>query len=127
MSRQVYIEKEIQQPIRVDERLFPIQRQPPIYIDRIIEMDWYSYDQLRETPLKDYHFFKDFLPDTLCDGNGAPHCLLVLREYGDEGLVIHSGGNGYARYVARLPDARQLVTEHELQLEEICPSQTPTM
>ncbi len=92
-------------------------------------MDWYSYDQLRETPLKDYHFFKDYLPETLCDSNGSSHCLLVLWEHADEGLFIHSGelGHDYARYVARLPDVRQLVMEHELQLEEICLGQTPTM
>lgn len=62
-------------------------------------MDWYSYDQLCETPLKDYHFFKDYLPETLCDSNGSSHCLLVLWEHADEGLFIHSRGQAMATLV----------------------------
>lgn len=42
------------------------------------------------------------------DGNGVYHCLLVTGEGRADGLLVESGGSGYARYASYVPEATAL-------------------
>ena len=42
------------------------------------------------------------------DGKGVYHCLLVTGEGRKDGLLVESGGSGYARYASYVPEATAL-------------------
>lgn len=42
------------------------------------------------------------------DGEGVYHCLLVTGEGRQDGLLVESGGSGYARYASYVPEAAAL-------------------
>ena len=42
------------------------------------------------------------------DGKGVYHCLLVTGEGRQDGLLVESGGSGYARYASYVPEATAL-------------------
>ena len=47
------------------------------------------------------------------DNDGVNHCLLVLCEERDDGIIVESEGSSYARYSAYLPCARKLVQQEQ--------------
>ena len=57
------------------------------------------------------------------DKNGVSHCLLVLGEGQDDGILVESEGSFYARYSAFVPNARQLWNQglqYEPALQSFC-------
>lgn len=55
--------------------------------------------------------------------NGVDHCILVLGENQDDGILIQSEGYDYARYTAFIPKARCAVMDHIRQLADYCVSE----
>lgn len=66
---------------------------------------WFS-----ERLLDDYDFIADYAKETYDDGE-RKHCLLVLGEGEDDGILVCSEGSFYARYSAYLPKARQILRD----------------
>ena len=64
---------------------------------------WFS-----ERLLDDYDFIADYAREAYDDGE-RKHCLLVLSEGEDDGILVCSEGTFYARYSAYLPKARQIL------------------
>ena len=64
---------------------------------------WFS-----ERLLDDYDFIADYAREAYDDGE-RKHCLLVLSEGEDDGILVCSEGIFYARYSAYLPKARQIL------------------
>ncbi len=56
--------------------------------------------------LKDADFIAAHKSSMYSDENGARHCLLVLDEASDNGILVDSQGYDYARYAAWMPGVK---------------------
>ena len=74
---------------------------------------WFS-----ERLLDDYDFIADYAEETYDDGE-RKHCLLVLGEGEDDGILVCSEGSFYARYSAYLPKARQILRDEVHRVAEL--------
>ena len=68
--------------------------------------------------LNDYDFIADYANETYDDGE-RKHCLLVLGEGEDDGILVCSEGSFYARYSAYLPKARQILRDELHRVAEL--------
>lgn len=67
-----------------------------------------QFDYFSKNLLSDYDFLLTNIDCMYQDGDGVSHCLLVLGEGRDDGIIVNSEGSAYARYSAFVPNARQL-------------------
>ena len=72
----------------------------------VTELSREQYSRFYGQMLNDYDFIADYAKETYDDGE-RKHCLLVLGEGEDDGILVCSEGSFYARYSAYLPKARQ--------------------
>lgn len=84
-------------------------RAEPCEIEKIIEVSQSEFALLYKNPLRKFDFIAENKEGLACDENGVNHCLLVLGEGSDDGILICSEGYDYARYSAHIPNARQVV------------------
>lgn len=63
--------------------------------------------------MNDYDFIADFSREAYDDGE-RKHCLLVLGENREDGILVCAEGSFYARYSSYLPKARRIM-EDEIQ------------
>ena len=74
-------------------------------IEKVIELTSQQYDAFSKNMLADYDFIKDNKALQYCDAEGTYHCILVVGEDGNDGILVESEGSDYARYAAFLPNA----------------------
>jgi hypothetical protein len=84
-------------------------RAEPCEVEKIIEVSKDEFAQLYESPLRDFAFISENKNWMRCDENGVNHCLLVLGEGSNDGILICAEGYDYARYSTHIPNARQIV------------------
>lgn len=80
----------------------------PCIAEKIIELSADLFNHFSENMLNDYDFIIENIDCMYQDINGVNHCLLVLGEGRDDGILVESEGSAYARYSAFVPNARQL-------------------
>lgn len=78
-------------------------------IVKVIELPKWKYENFCKNLLGDYDFIKDNKDVMGTDNSKVAHCILVLGEGYDDGIVIDSEGYNYARYTSHLPNARLLL------------------
>lgn len=61
---------------------------------------------LKNKPLDDYPFIQKWAAAMGTGETGEHHCLLVLNDENDDGIVVNSSGYSYARYAAFVPGAK---------------------
>jgi hypothetical protein len=88
-------------------------RAEPCEIEKIIEISRDEFALLYSEPLREFDFIAENKEGLACDGNGVNHCLLVLGEGGDDGILICAEGYDYARYSTHIPNARQIVAQEQ--------------
>lgn len=81
----------------------------PCSIDKIIELPSDRYDKFQKNLLDDYSFLSENRNYMGFDEYGLRHCMLILCENRDDGILVDAQGSNYARYSAHLPCARDLV------------------
>lgn len=59
------------------------------------------------------------------DRDGVSHCLLVLGEGEEDGILVESEGSLYARYSALLPNARSYMQKNIQTMARISSSKVP--
>jgi hypothetical protein len=84
-------------------------RAEPCEVEKVIEVSESEFAELYRYPLKDYDFIAENKEGLRCDENGVSHCLLVLGEGNDDGILVCAEGYDYARNSAHIPNARQIV------------------
>lgn len=91
-------------------------------IEEVIELTESEFDHFRHNPLNDYDFILESSDLMHVDDNGVYHCLLVLCENQNDGILVESEGSFYARYSAFVPGARQLLQQakYDKVLTEFC-------
>lgn len=85
-------------------------------VEKVIELKENQFEMFRENMLSDYKFIDQNKEHMYVDENNMYHCLLVLGENQNDGILIESEGSSYARYSSFIPNARQLVNQ-EMKIE----------
>lgn len=85
-------------------------------IEKVIHLGSEEYDRFRGNILDDYDFIKENTGLMRCDENGVFHCLLVVGENRNDGILLESEGYSYGRYSEFLPNAAEFLAMHMEQL-----------
>ncbi len=80
----------------------------PFVIADTVELSEDAYANFCENPGESYLFLEKFKDNTYVDENGIARCGLVLCKGRDDGILIMTYDNDYARYTSPLPCARQI-------------------
>jgi hypothetical protein len=77
-------------------------------VDKVIRLSGAQYDSFSRNLMRDWDFIRDNPIDTVVDSQGQHHCLLVLGEGREDGILVNPDGGSYARYSAFVPGAAAL-------------------
>lgn len=81
----------------------------PCVVEKIVELPADEFDRYTKKLLDSQPFIAQYA-DLMCvDRDGLYHCVLVLGEDHNDGILVESEGADYARYSAFVPNARQIV------------------
>lgn len=76
-------------------------------VSKVIELPHREFDYFLSHLLEDYDFLVENRDVMGFGQDGTRHCLLVLCEEGNDGILVDAQGSSYARYTSFLPNARQ--------------------
>lgn len=91
----------------VFERKEPHLTRAKCVVEKVIELSKEAYEQFDKDMLECYTFIEENKKLMYEDEQGA-HCILILGEGMEDGILIESEGYSYAKYAAVLPNARTL-------------------
>lgn len=100
----------IQYNIPIERKKTELETEPCI-IEAVVELNSERFSQFSHNLMDDYPFLNEHGKLMYGDADGV-HCLLVLGEGRDDGIVVDSEGYAYARYAGVLPGARALIEMH---------------
>ena len=84
-------------------------------IERVIRLTDSEFAMFQQTLLADYDFLRENA-DLMRVEDGVTHCLLVVGETFEDGILVNSDGSSYARYAAYFPNAKSyLLTQGQTQ------------
>lgn len=78
-------------------------------IEKVVELSAEEYKAFSEHLYRDQTFIEENVDLMYYDSKGIRHCLLILGEGEEDGILVESEGAEYARYAAHLSGARQYV------------------
>lgn len=81
----------------------------PCVVDFDLELPVAEYVDFCRHLNEDYDFVSEASKELKKDENGINHCMLILCEGRDDGILVKSEGSSYARYHAYIPKARQIM------------------
>ena len=89
----------------------PVLQQDEGEIEKVVELSREEFHHFKNNLLDDYDFISEN-SDLMCvDKMGTIHCILVLGDDYEEGILVNSEGSSYARYSALLPNARSFIEQ----------------
>ena len=80
----------------------------PCTVEMMVELSASQFQYFKTHLLDDYDFLKENRDKMGYTQDGVRHCILVLSESGNDGILVDAQGSNYARYAAYLPDAKVL-------------------
>ena len=84
-------------------------------IEKVIHLSDSDFSQFQQMLLDNYDFLHENA-DLMRVENGVTHCLLVVGETFEDGILVNSEGSDYARYAAYFPNAKSfLLTQGQTQ------------
>lgn len=95
----------------------------PCIVEKAVELPAELFEHFSENLLNDYDFILENIDCMYQDKDGVSHCLLILGEGQNDGILVESEGSAYARYSAFVPNARQLWRQeqkYEPALQDFC-------
>lgn len=87
-------------------------------IDDVVELTSGEFSYFSGHLLEDYVFIEDRIDQMCVDGEGTYHCILILGEGANDGILVNSEGSSYARYSALMPNARSFVNDQAQSMAE---------
>lgn len=90
---------------------------PRCQVEKIVELPGETFDAFLSAPLKDWAFLEEN-QEAMWSESSMTHCLLVLGEDRNDGLLVDAEGYGYAKYAAYLFGARDIVNAEVQQAVE---------
>ena len=79
----------------------------PCVVEKWIPLSHWSFEQIKQDPLHDLEAVKAYRDIMFCD-NEANHCIMLLDDFGSDGILVESEGYDYPRYACFVPNARTL-------------------
>lgn len=94
-----------------------MRKEPELRVDRckveaVVELDRNRFYDFRTHLFDNQEFIKEHRDLMYQDRDGVSHCLLVLGEGEEDGILVESEGSLYARYSALLPNARSYMQKN---------------
>lgn len=83
-------------------------------VEKVIELSDEGFHLFKNNLLDDYPFIESHKHLMGFDENGKAHCLLVIGEDSDDGILIESEGYNYARYSSFISNARQIIEQDSI-------------
>lgn len=83
----------------------------PCLIASVIELPTSQYRHFSKNVFAEHDFIRDCEEPLHRDGNGVNHCLLVMGEDSDDGILVRSDGHPYAVFSAYMTNARQFLRQ----------------
>ena len=80
----------------------------PCYVETAITLSQYDFNYFKTHLLEDQEFIKNNIDKMGYSQDGTRHCILVLSEGSNDGVLVDSQGSNYARYIAFMPNAKKL-------------------
>ena len=84
------------------EQIYP---QDEFIIEKVVKLEKEEFENLLKEPLKDRDYIKENKDKMYEDKDGYWHCIYVIADDYDYGILIESEGSDYPRYTAYLPKA----------------------
>ena len=78
-------------------------------VDVVVKLTHGNFEYLKNCTLDDYDFVKESLDKLHFTHDNIRHCIMVLDEAGNDGILIDPQGHNYPRYTAYVPNAKQLL------------------
>ena len=87
-------------------------------IEKVIHLSDSDFARFQQTLLDNYDFLREHADLMRVEGS-VTHCLLVVGESFEDGILVNSEGSDYARYAAYFPNAKSyLLTQCQTQQVE---------
>ena len=80
----------------------------PCYVETAIMLSQSDFNYFKTHLLEDQEFLKNNIDKMGYSQDGTRHCILVLSEGSNDGVLVDSQGSNYARYIAFMPNAKKL-------------------
>lgn len=98
----------------------------PCKIEKWVFLPHSDFESLKANPYQE-HKAITAAKDLMYEDENAYHCIMLLDECGDDGLLIEAEGFDYPRYSMFLPNAlaiyeQQMMSESELKLHDVIKS-----
>jgi len=81
-------------------------------VESIVELSYSEFQDFKNHLFDNRPFIEDNIDYMYRDNEGINHCLLVLGEGEEDGILVESEGYSYARYTALLPNARSYIQKN---------------
>lgn len=104
--------------MRINTKL--IQRPEPFrtdvcQVEKVVEVSTQEFDSLLAAPMHDLPFIAANR-EAMYEADGVKHCMLVLSESCEDGVLVNAEGTSYARSAAYLPEARTIVRQADKEV-----------
>lgn len=101
----------------------------PCVVEKVIELSPADFDKFKRDLNVQHSFIEENMDLMRVDRDNIWHCLLVMGEGCDDGVLVESEGFGYARYTAHVPGAAALIAQEKQvfgynALKEFCAQMT---
>ncbi|MDL2232069.1 DUF6329 domain-containing protein [Ruminococcaceae bacterium OttesenSCG-928-L11] len=83
-------------------------------VSKVVELSDSEFRHFQQNLMQDYDFIAENQHAMGMDGKGISHCLLVMGEGHEDGVLVRSEGYDYARYSALLPHARSILAQQSM-------------
>lgn len=87
-------------------------------IDVSVTLPHSEFEDFRHNTLRDQDFIANSLSDLEKTNDKTRHCIMVLDEEADDGILVDPQGYNYARYSAYIPNAKQLMQTQYPSLDD---------
>ena len=87
-------------------------------IEKTVKLSEQEFQAFLNYPLRDYDFLAENIDLMRSDGNGARHCLLVIGEGRNDGVLVEAEGYSYCRYASYVPNISAMNSQVLQELNE---------
>ena len=87
-------------------------------IDVSVTLPHSEFEDFRRNTLRDHDFIANSLSDLATTNDNTRHCIMVLDEEADDGIIVDPQGYNYARYSAYISNAKQLMQTQYPSLDD---------
>lgn len=94
-------------------------------IEKVIHLSDSEFARFQQTLLDNYDFLREHAELMRVEG-GVTHCLLVVSESFEDGILVNSEGSDYARYAAYFPNAKSFLLTQD-QTQQVVQTEAPAV